>query len=95
MFNNTDEFWNFLGTWFPDADLEGVVDDEQVVRNFLATKNARKIERVRCGCAEILAMPELPMDRIMDEANRHFDTKEQCRDWLLMCHSTLSEAESS
>ena len=90
MSNYTDEFWNFLGSWFPDADLEGVLDDQQVVRNFLATKNARKIEQVRSGCAEVLVMPKLPMDRIIDKANRHFETEDQCRDWLQMCYSTLS-----
>ena len=92
---NTDEFWNFLGSWFPDADLENVPDDQQVVRNFLGTKNARKIEQVRSGCDEILAVPKLPMERIMAEANRHFDTEEECRVWLLMCRSTLFESTSS
>jgi hypothetical protein len=91
---NTDEFWNFIGSWFPDADLEGVSDDQHVVRNFLDTKNARKIEQVRCGCDEMLALPKLPMDRIMAEANRHFETETQCREWLLMCQSTLSESTS-
>jgi len=28
MSNNADEFWNFLGSWFPDADLEGTSDDQ-------------------------------------------------------------------
>jgi hypothetical protein len=94
MSNNADEFWNFLGSWFPDADLEGTSDDQQVVRNFLDTKNARKIEQVCCGCDEILAMSKLPMDRIMNEANRHFDTEEECLQWLLMCRSILSESPS-
>lgn len=31
MTSNLDEFWNFLGSWFPDADLEDVDDGEQVV----------------------------------------------------------------
>ena len=90
----TDEFWNFLGSWFPDADLESVSDDQQVVRNFVKTGNVRKIEQVRSGFDEILAMPELPMDRVMDEANRHFDSESQCRQWLLMCYSVFDETEA-
>jgi len=92
---NTDEFWNFLGSWFPDSDLEGVPDDEQVIRNFVNTKNATKILQVRFGYDEILAMPKLPMERIMNEANRDFDTEEECRAWLLLCRSTLLESASS
>ena len=41
-----ENLWNFLGSWFPDSDLEGF-DDDQVVRNFLATSNQMEINRVR------------------------------------------------
>jgi hypothetical protein len=40
-------------------------------------------------------MPKLPMERIMNEANRHFDTDEEFREWLLMCRSTLFGSVSS
>lgn len=86
---DVDEFWNFLGSWFPDADLEGIDDDLEVVRKFLATKNHRKIQQVYSGCLEVLAMSPLPVARIEHEANRCFDTEAQCRQWLQDCCEVL------
>jgi hypothetical protein len=92
IMTNLEEFWNFVGAWFPDADLEGVDDDEQVVRNFVATKNHGRIEQVYLGCREVLAMDPLPVDRITDDANRYFENEMECREWLNKCLAILADA---
>lgn len=93
--SNVDEFWNFLGSWFPDSDLEGVESDDEVVFNFLRTRNTPKIEQVYLGGQEVLAMQELPVQRISEEANRYFATDSECREWLQRCLSILSEGKTA
>jgi hypothetical protein len=92
---NSDEFWNFLGAWFPDADLEGVEDDAQVVRNFIDTGNHVKIHAVVVGLRDVLNSNPLPVERISDEANRYFENEGECRDWLQMCLTVFSEHASA
>ncbi len=86
-----EEFWNFLGSWFPDADIEGVPSDEQVVRNFLATGNSERINTVRTQCKQVIAMDVLPIEKIMAEANRYFEGERECRAWLKAIAATLNE----
>ena len=86
-----EEFWNFLGSWFPDADIEGVDSDEEVVRNFLATGNTEKINTVRTQCGQVMAMDALPIEKITTEANRYFSDERECRAWLKEIASVLNE----
>jgi hypothetical protein len=93
--SNVDEFWNFLGAWFPDSDLEGVESDDEVVLNFLRTENASKIKQVYLGGQEVLAMKDLPVQHISEEANRYFETASECREWLQRCLSILSQEKTA
>ena len=92
---NNDEFWNFLGSWFPDADFEGVEDDAQVVRNFIAVGDHEEIHAVVVGLREVLNSNPLPVERISDEANRYFENEGECRDWLQKCLTVFSEHASA
>jgi hypothetical protein len=94
MTRNQQEFWNFVGSWFPDADLEGVLDDRQVVRNFISTKNTPKVEAVLQGLREVLDMEPLPVQRVSQEANRHFESESDCRTWLHGVLAVLTEDSS-
>jgi hypothetical protein len=85
-----DEFWNFLGAWFPDADLEGTDDDIEVVHNFLKTGNTREIAYVLAGCEQVLSMNPLPTKRISDEANRYFANESDCKSWLEQLRKALT-----
>jgi hypothetical protein len=80
--NKYTELWNFLGSWFPDADLEGFDDDAGVVRRFVEVGNKAEIEVARRQLDELLRSDSIPFDRVAEEANRHFDTTQECRQWL-------------
>jgi hypothetical protein len=94
MTRNQQEFWNFVGSWFPDADLEGVLDDRQVVRNFINTKNTPKVEAVLQGIQEVLVMEPFPVQRVSQEVNRHFESEHDCRTWLQAVLTALEENSS-
>jgi hypothetical protein len=84
-------FWNFLGSWFPDADLEGIDDDQQVVRNYVAINDHRDIALVRQQCTKVLKLSELPVEHISSQANRYFESESECRAWLTMVCGALHE----
>lgn len=82
---------NFFGSWFPDADLEGL-EDHEVVANFLRTPNKSEHDMVRTELDNLLTEPgALPFDDIGKEANRYFKTEEECRLWLLMLKHKLDK----
>lgn len=87
-----ENLWNFLGSWFPDADVEGL-DDSQVVRNFLATGNQHEIELVRHQGQRLLSLEALPVEKIALEANRYFEDENACRAWLERIIQALHEVE--
>jgi hypothetical protein len=72
---------NFLGAWFPDADIEGL-GDKEVVESFLNTPNKQEHGAVRHELAELLRLVDLPVETISKEANRHFESDAECRRWL-------------
>lgn len=80
--------WNFLGSWFPDADLEGYSDAE-VVQNFLDVGNTPELTKVREQLMQLLNDIDLPIDRVSKEANRYFKSETECRAWLNMVYSKL------
>ncbi|MEM6505610.1 MAG: contact-dependent growth inhibition system immunity protein [Planctomycetota bacterium] len=83
------QFWSFIGAWFPDSDLEGMESDEQVVLSFIAVGDTGLIQQVRDQCEQILQLQELPVEEIMDEANRYFENESECRSWLKRVYDTL------
>lgn len=81
--------WNFLGSWFPDADYEGFDTDEEVVQSFLQTGNVEWINTVREQCERVLALDKLPVEKVSNEANRHFEDEQECRSWLVEISKAL------
>ena len=80
---------NFLGTWFPDADLESL-NDQDVIANFLQTPNLDEHNAVRSELKKLLNKNDsLPYDDIGQEANRYFESEDDCRSWLLMLSNEL------
>jgi len=79
---------NFLGSWFPDADLEGLTDNE-VTRKFMSVVSTAELEKVRSQCRSLLSLSSLPVQEIIAESNRHFVTEEDCREWLTDVCRTL------
>lgn len=80
---------NFLGAWFPDADLEDL-EDQEVVANFLQTPNQNVHNAVRIELGRLLNNSDLlPYEDISQEANRYFENERECRSWLLMVKDKL------
>jgi hypothetical protein len=75
--------YNFLGAWFPDADLDGVTD-EDVAREFAALDDSRSTRGVIKEAAELLSESEFPGATVGELANRHFESVEEAREWLAM-----------
>jgi len=80
---------NFLGAWFPDADLEDM-EDREVVTKFLRTPNREEHNAVRSELEKLLNESEpLPCDDVGQEANRYFESENDCRSWLSMVREEL------
>lgn len=80
---------NFLGAWFPDADLEAL-DDRQVIAKFLRTPDQYEHNAVRGELVKLLdESAPLPWDDVGREANRHFESEEECRSWLSIVKDEL------
>ena len=73
--------YGFFSAWFPDADLEGLTDDE-VVKEYLKTISPEEAKTVAAECEALLSQAELPLDRIAETACRKFDTRDEARAWL-------------
>jgi hypothetical protein len=71
---------NFLGSWFPDADLEGRSDAE-AAKAFAGVDPDEK-SLVARQAREILKLEEFPWQEVGFEANRYFENEEQARSWL-------------
>lgn len=79
---------NFLGAWFPDADLENL-EDREVIAHFLQTPNKDEHNAVRGELEKLLNDSEpLSCDDVGQEAN-HFENEKECRLWLSMVKDEL------
>ncbi len=83
------ELANFLGSWFPDADLEGLSDGEIVVQ-FVRVASAAEVSVVREQLDALLTSGEFDLDEIGNEANRYFRSRAECEAWLQELHSGLA-----
>ncbi len=82
--------FQFLGSWFPDSDFEGL-SDSQVAEAFLDTPNDQEHVMVRCEINALISSDEtLPWQDIAKEANRYFHNEEECYAWLVMIRDKLS-----
>ena len=77
------ELANFLGSEFPDADLEGL-SDEEVVKRYAFRASPKMRSRVIEKGKALLAEKVFPREEISYEANRYFSDSEDARQWLTM-----------
>lgn len=72
--------FDFFAGYFPDADLDGLTDTE-VVAQYISHNSADIVKQT------LDALTSLPNDTdvlksIASEANRHFESTEDIKDWL-------------
>jgi hypothetical protein len=86
----------FLGSYFPDADFEGLTDEE-VVANYISDCNKSEISK---SILMIVREKELPAlinniedhwEYIRDEANRYFESPQEALLWLNMIQRELNK----
>lgn len=81
---------NFFSSWFPDADLDGL-EDQDVVAEFLRTPNVDEHNAVRAELERLLNQSEtLPCEDIGKEANRFFESEDDCRSWLSLLNNEFN-----
>lgn len=84
---------NFLGSWFPDADLEEM-SDEEVARKFKSISNAVERDAVLEEGERLLRQTALPLEEVEDEANRSFEDEDDARRWLSSVLSIIAGEHS-
>jgi hypothetical protein len=90
----TDEeiFYNFIGSWFPDADFEGMSDEEETLQ-FKKVSSPKEIKAVVSYIDKILKSNAVPLEKIEHWANRHFEgSSENCKAWLRGIANLLNES---
>lgn len=90
MLSRYKELANFLGAWFPEADMEGLTD-EQVVSQFSRVAPSVEIAAVRQQLDDILSSGDYNPEEIGREANRYFSSREECASWLQSIRLALRE----
>ena len=88
------ELFQFFGAYFPDADFEGISDEEVVARY---VSDCLKSEVSTKGLAEakselnsLLSCVDEYWDEVSREANRYFESPYQALEWLKMVKSNLN-----
>src|SRR5262245_59980032 len=72
---------NFLAAWFPEADLDGL-SDEDVGKRFALTRRAGALSTTTQPAWPVLDERELPWEFWSREANRHFESPDAGRAWM-------------
>ncbi len=75
--------FDFFAGYFPEADLDGLTD-EQVVDQFILNNNNEIIEKTKKELISIDFNDKFLLNVITNEANRYFETTEDILDWLNM-----------
>ncbi len=76
-----ERLFNFLGSWFPDMDLEGVTE-EDIVMEYKKTVPSSEIQKMIVEAEEVLDEIEDYWKKIEYETNLYFETPEQAATWL-------------
>lgn len=86
------ELANFLGAWFPDADLEGRTDTEAAIQ-FKRTATLSELNSAIKQGKRLLNEENFPWEAISVEANRCFTNAKEAKRWLGLIIAIL-EAEA-
>lgn len=74
------ELYQFFGGYFPEADLDGLTD-EQVVAQFVAENPKELVSSVQVELTQLL-LDQGVWDEVATEANRYFETQDDLLHWL-------------
>jgi hypothetical protein len=61
------KLFEFFSAWFPDADLEGLNDQEITDKSVTMISNDERV-RIAEQCRELLLLPAIPLDAIARES---------------------------
>ncbi len=75
--------FDFFAGYFPEADLDGLTD-EQVVDQFILNNNNEIIEKTKKELSNIDFNDKFLLNIITNEANRYFETTDEILNWLKM-----------
>jgi hypothetical protein len=76
---------NFISSEFPDADLEGFVSDEDVVKCYvLRVSHDVRVRIIEQGKSLLEQIVFFPWETIRQAANRYFSSEAEARQWLTM-----------
>lgn len=88
--NDFPELYHFFVGYFPDADFDGLTDEE-VVNNFIEDHQDRKkaLEKVKSDIVTLIEKLEDYWEDVGAESNRYFETKFEALEWLIMIKKKL------
>ena len=87
--------YNFLGGYFPDADLEGFTSDEAVARNFAQTESEPAIKKVIEQGTKFLSRRDVYWEIIGKGAYRLFKDEDEAYQWLEKMIEILKSTQST
>lgn len=87
------ELFQFFGGYFPDADLEGITDEE-VVSRYISDCNASErskleLENATKELEDLINNINEYWQEVGEEANRYFRTSDEVLEWLEMIRREL------
>ena len=72
---------NFIGSWFPDYDVDDL-SDEEVVTKFVEQSAETNVKQILNELEVLLQQTDIPYDEVGKEANLYFSASEDCSYWL-------------
>lgn len=92
---NYPELFQFFAGYFPDADLEGLTDEE-VVTNYItdckkSEKSKKELEQSRRELEALMNDIESYWKEVSVESNRHFESPLVALEWLDTIKQKLNE----
>lgn len=87
--DNYSGLYNFLASWFPDADFEGL-SDKDIVISFRKVSDVDKINNVINEISLLIRDDELSIEDIIQCTNIYFNDKEELINWLIEIKEYLS-----
>jgi hypothetical protein len=86
------KLFEFFAAWFPDADLEGL-NDQEITDKFVTTISNDERVRIAKQCRELMLLPAIPLGVIARAAWRTFEDQATCREWLESIHRSLCRSQ--
>lgn len=81
--------FNFFAGYFPEADLDGL-SDEQVVLQYIKMNTIEVIEETKREL-NLIANDEEVLQAIAADANRYFESTDEIQQWIEMIKAVLRQ----